>query len=80
MKLPKFTIDSVKASWPIWKAVFKSKWNILLIAGIVLAVVTLFSSGEKEAALASIFWGSWLLVHRYIIAYKNHQIKTLIKK
>lgn len=74
-----FTLDAFKASLPIWKAVFSSGWNWLMFVGLTLACIEGFKH-DAYAGCGFLFLSSWLVVHRYIIAFKNMQLKDFMNR
>ncbi|MCY1720139.1 hypothetical protein OU798_07285 [Prolixibacteraceae bacterium Z1-6] len=74
-----FTLDAIKASLPVWKKVFTSGWNLIMFLGLALMGFEMWKL-SADAGGATTFLSTWLVIHRYIIAYKNRQIKNLIEK
>lgn len=79
MKLiwPKFTFHSFKYVLQLTKKVFTNGWNLLMVLALTLATIQMWNV-NNDVSLATMFLGSWLIVHRYIITYKNEQIKDLM--
>lgn len=60
------------ATLPIWRDVFRSRWNLLMFLALVLINVAMWRSSD-DAGICASFLGLWLVFHRFIIAHKDRQ-------
>lgn len=74
-----FTLDAFKASLPVWKKVFTSGWNLIMFFGLALMCYEMWKT-SADAGAATTFLSTWLVVHRYIIAYKDMILKDFFDR
>ncbi|WP_340112605.1 hypothetical protein [Maribellus mangrovi] len=73
------TFDAIKASLPIWKKVFTDGWNLIMFAALAIMCFVMWRTSD-DAGAATTFLSTWLVVHRYIIAFKNMQLSDLMNR